>query len=332
MVNQCVLLPGGQFAMGSSDFYADESPVHQVRVGPLEVDPHPVTNAQFGRFVQATGYVTVAERPLDPADYPGAAEADLQSGALVFTPTNGPVDLRLWQQWWTWVTGARWCEPTGPGSTVQGKEDHPVVQVSFADAAAYAGWAGKDLPTEAEWEFAARGGLDRATYAWGEELHPGGELMANTWQGQFPYNNTGAKGWVGTSPVGTFPPNGYGLHDMIGNVWEWTTDYYQPRHPPSESCCAPINPQVTDPDRSAEPGSHIPRRVLKGGSHLCAPEYCLRYRPAARSPQAIDTATSHISFRCIRRIGPPQHRMLTRPTRFRLGRGNFVNSRPQGEH
>jgi sulfatase modifying factor 1 len=299
-----VLLPGGEFAMGSSEFYPDESPVHRVRVDPFVIDRYPVTNAEFGKFVAATGYLTVAERPLDPVDYPGVAESDLAPGALVFTPTAGPVDLRDFSQWWRWVPGARWSEPSGPGSTVAGKADHPVVQVSFADAAAYARWAGKELPTEAEWENAARAGLHQATYSWGNDPRPDSKLMANTWQGHFPHDNRGANGWIGTSPVGSFPPNGFGLFDMTGNVWEWTTDYYHPTHTTTESCCAPANPRSADPVGSAEPGSSIPRRVLKGGSHLCAPEYCLRYRPAARSPQAVDTATSHIGFRCIRRTEP----------------------------
>ena len=223
-------LPGGEFAMGSAQFYADESPVHLVRVDPFEIDRYPVTNAEFAEFVTATGYLTVAERPLNPTDYPGVPTADLVPGALVFTPTPGPVNLRDYSQWWRWVPGARWSEPAGPGSTLVGKENHPVVQVSFDDAAAYARWAGKDLPTEAEWEYAARGGLDRATYSWGEELRPDGRLMANTWQGNFPFDNRGASGWIGTSPVGSFPPNGFGLYDMTGNVWEWTIDYYHPQH------------------------------------------------------------------------------------------------------
>ena len=301
-----VSLPGGEFTMGCTDFYPDEGPVHRVSVDPFEIDAHPVTNGQFAAFVDASGYVTVAERPLDPTDYPGVSRADLVPGALVFTPTAGPVDLRDWRQWWTWVPGARWWEPEGPGSTLDGRQDHPVVHVSFDDARAYARWAAKDLPTEAEWEYAARGGLDGMIYAWGDDPRPDGRLMANTWQGRFPFRNDGANGWIGTSPVGSFPANGYDLYDMIGNVWEWTTDpYYPSHHTATNACCAPRNPVRDGPSGSAEPGSRIPRKVLKGGSHLCAPEYCLRYRPAARSPQASDTATSHIGFRCVRRTQRP---------------------------
>ena len=230
-MNDPVSLPGGEFTMGCTDFYPDEGPVHRVSVDPFEIDAHPVTNGQFATFVDATGYVTVAERPLDPTDYPGVSRADLVPGALVFTPTAGPVDLRDWRQWWTWVPGARWCEPAGPGSTLDGRQDHPVVHVSFDDARAYARWAAKDLPTEAEWEYAARGGLDGMIYAWGDDARPDGRLMANTWQGRFPFRNGGANGWIGTSPVGTFPANGYDLYDMIGNVWEWTTDSYYPQPP-----------------------------------------------------------------------------------------------------
>ena len=301
-MNDPVSLPGGEFSMGCNDFYPDEGPVHRVSVDPFEIDAHPVTNGQFATFVDATGYVTVAERPLDPTDYPGVSRADLVPGALVFTPTAGPVDLRDWRQWWTWVPGARWCEPAGPGSTLDGRQDHPVVHVSFDDARAYARWAAKDLPTEAEWEYAARGGLDGMIYAWGDDARPDGRLMANTWQGRFPFRNGGANGWIGTSPVGSFPANGYDLYDMIGNVWEWTTDSYYPSHQTAtNACCGPRDSARDDTSESAEPGSRISRKVLKGGSHLCAPEYCLRYRPAARSPQATDTATSHIGFRCVRR-------------------------------
>ena len=305
-------IPAGEFLMGSDAFYSDEGPPHRLSVPAFELDARPVTNAEFAVFVAATGYLTVAERPLDPAEFPDLSPGDLAPGGLVFTPSPGPVDLGDWSQWWRWVPGACWQQPLGPGSSIEGREGHPTVQVSFADAGAYATWAGKRLPDEAEWEFAARGGLsDAFTYAWGNEASPDGVLMANTWQGRFPYLQTGANGWKGTSPVGTFPPNGYGLSDMIGNVWEWTRSYYSARHDAvagagthdRSSGCA-CSPQRDEAAASAEPGSGTPRRVLKGGSHLCAPEYCLRYRPAARSPQTEDTATSHIGFRCARSLDP----------------------------
>lgn len=296
MPNQLVELPGGSFRMGSTSFYPDEAPIHTVTVGPFAIERHPVTNGQFAEFVDATGYVTVAERPLDPALYPGVAREDLVPGALVFRGSAGPVDLSDWRQWWDWAPGACWHAPFGPGSDVSGKDDHPVVQVAYPDAWAYARWAGRRLPTEAEWEYAARAGA-ATTYTWGEEPQVDGRLMANTWQGRFPYRNDGAQGmgterWVGTSPVGVFPPNDFGLVDMIGNVWEWTTTKYSPGHLPGRatSCCPPPS--------SAEPDPAI-IQTLKGGSHLCAPEYCHRYRPAARSPQSQDTSTTHIGFRCV---------------------------------
>jgi formylglycine-generating enzyme required for sulfatase activity len=274
--------------MGSTRFYPEEAPAHTVTVAAFAVERHPVTNAQFAAFVADTGYQTVAERAPDPALFPGAAPQDLVPGALVFRATAGPVDLRDWRHWWHWVPGADWRHPFGPDSSVDDKPEHPVVQVCFADAAAYARWAGRRLPTEAEWEFAAGGG-SATTYAWGDDANPGGRLMANTWQGAFPYRNDGAMGWAGTSPVGTFPPNGYGLVDMIGNVWEWTTTRYAGHHQigAAPSCCPPENP---DP---------AVNQALKGGSHLCAPEYCHRYRPSARSPQSQDSATTHIGFRCV---------------------------------
>lgn len=303
-----VRLDGGTFRMGSDEFTADETPVHERTVAPFAIDVHPVTNEQFAAFVADTGYVTVAERPLDLADFPGADPADLVPGGLVFTPSAGPVDLRDWRQWWRWGAGANWREPGWPGPSAAERPTHPVVMVSFADASAYAVWAGKRLPTEAEFEFAARGGLEGARFAWGDEESPGGRLMVNRWQGRFPYENTGALGWVGTSPVGSFPPNGYGLFDVTGNVWEWTTDRYAPRHlvPGADAAAVDAGGRANlladgaGGGGGAGPAAGDGRRVLKGGSHLCSPDYCLRYRPAARSPQSDDTATTHIGFRCAR--------------------------------
>lgn len=289
-------IPAGMLRMGSAEFYPEEGPVHERAVAAFSLDAHPVTNRDYAAFVDSTGYVTVAERPMDPADYPGVHPDDLVPGAMVFTPTAGPVDLRDWRQWWRWEPGASWHRPFGPTSSIDDRLDHPVVQIAYSDAAAYAAWAGKRLPTEAEWEWAARGGLVGARFAWGEEAQPDGVPMADTWQGAFPYRNDGAAGWVGTAPVGSFPANGYGLHDMIGNVWEWTADYWTHRHVPPGTTAVDAGTRASL--LSAEPGSPIPRRVLKGGSHLCAPEYCLRYRPAARSAQAEDTAMTHIGFRC----------------------------------
>ncbi|QEN12768.1 formylglycine-generating enzyme family protein [Mycolicibacterium sp. ELW1] len=289
MLTELVEVPGGAFRMGSTNFYPEEAPIHTVTVDAFAIERHPVTNAQFAEFVAATGHVTVAEKPLDPALYPGVPQADLQPGALVFRSTAGPVDLRDWRQWWDWAPGANWRAPFGPGSSIAGKANHPVVQVAYPDAAAYARWAGRRLPTEAEWEYAARAG-STTEYAWGAEPTVDGSLMANTWQGRFPYRNDGALGWTGTSPVGTFPPNRLGLVDMIGNVWEWTTTRFSAHHliAQQNSCCPP----PTEPDPTVS-------QALKGGSHLCAPEYCHRYRPAARSPQSQDTSTTHIGFRCV---------------------------------
>jgi formylglycine-generating enzyme len=277
--------------MGAEGFYPDEGPVHTEHVEAFAIEQHPVTNDQFAAFVADTGYRTVAEQPLDPEAFPGVIGDDLQPGSLVFRATSGPVDLRDWRQWWAWSAGACWRHPFGPGSDIADRSEHPVVQVSYADAEAYATWAGRRLPSEAEWEYAARAG-STSTYPWGEDLRPSGRLMANTWQGRFPYENRGASGWVGSSPIGSFPANELGLLDMIGNVWEWTTTAYADRHPPQTPCCGS--------SRTAERSDHsVHRKTLKGGSHLCAPEYCLRYRPAARSPQSDDTATTHIGFRCV---------------------------------
>jgi formylglycine-generating enzyme len=297
-------IPGGTFRMGSADFYPEERPVHRVSVDGFWMDEHPVTVEEFRRFAKATGYVTVAQRPLDPAEYPDADLALLVPGSLVFQPAAGPVDLRDYRNWWAYVPGASWQHPDGPGSDCRGRERHPVTQIAYEDAESYAAWAGKELPTEAEWEYAARGGLDGAVYAWGDEFAPAGQLMANSWQGQFPWQNLLTDGYEGTSPVRSFPANGYGLHDMTGNVWEWTCDYFTARHPAdaAAACCAPRNPRVSSPAKSgiaAGPGSHLPRKVIKGGSYLCAPNYCLRYRPAARQGETIDSATGHLGFRCV---------------------------------
>lgn len=296
-------IPAGRFRMGTAGHYPEEGPVHERTVETaFEMDVHPVTNAEFAQFINATGYVTVAERAVDPELVLSTAP-DIGPGSVVFVGTPGPVDLGDWRQWWDWRDGATWRSPYGPASGIEGKDDHPVVQVCFLDATAYASWAGKALPTETEWEYAARGGIDGATYAWGEELRPGGRLMANTWQGRFPYDNTGAEGWVGTSPVGHFPANPYGLVDMIGNVWEWTTTSYTSVHAePAPSCCGSVKrDHGTMPAAGPDVTGAL---VLKGGSHLCAPEYCERYRPAARSPQTEDSATTHIGFRCVRRPAP----------------------------
>ena len=305
-------IPGGTFRMGSADFYPEERPVHRVTVDGFWMDCHPVTVAQYRRFVTATGYVTVAERPLAAADYPDADPEQLVPGSLVFRRTRGPVDLRDYRNWWAYVPGACWRHPSGPGSSCRGRPQHPVTHVAAEDAEAYAAWAGLELPTEAEWEYAARGGLDGAAYAWGDEFAPGGAMMANTWQGSFPWQNLLTDRYEGTSPVGSFPANGYGLYDMAGNVWEWTGDYYAPRHPvAADACCAPRNPRVTARARSmvaGEPGASLPRKVIKGGSHLCAPNYCLRYRPAARQGETVDSATCHLGFRCVDRSGTPDMR------------------------
>jgi len=279
-------LPGGAFTMGSARFYPEEAPPRRAEVGPFWIDETPVTNADFARFVAATGHVTVAERVPGADDCPGLPPELAWAGSMVFDPRgHDPAPPGL--PWWRFRQGACWHRPLGPGSGISGQQDHPVVHVAWEDAQAYARWAGKALPTEAEWEFAARGGLVGHEYAWGDELAPGGALLANYWQGDFPWCNTLLDGWERTSPVRSYPPNGHGLYDMIGNVWEWTADRWSlPAHPPL-GCCAAA---------SAGPGAEY---VIKGGSHLCAPSHCQRYRPAARHPQAADTSTSHIGFRCV---------------------------------
>jgi sulfatase modifying factor 1 len=300
-----VWIPGGIFRMGSEEFYPEERPVHEVRVDGFWMDRCTVTNEDFARFVNETGYQTVAERPLQPEDFPGVPPEKLVPGALVFHKTAGPVDLKDYRNWWAWTPGASWRNPCGPGSSIRGIEKHPAVHIAFADAQVYAKWAEKKLPTEAEWEFAARGGLEGAKFTWGDEHFPDGKAMANSWQGEFPWQNSLLDGYETTAPVGSFPSNGYGLFDMAGNVWEWTSDWFVSRHADEmiKSCCGPpANPRIDSPEKSydlAQPDVHVPRKVVKGGSFLCAPNYCLRYRPAARQPQMIDTGMSHIGFRCV---------------------------------
>ena len=339
------LIPGGTFLMGSNNFYPEERPVHRVTVREFLMDVSPVTNSQFSRFVEDTGYTTVAERPPDPDDYPGVDPDQLVPGSLVFRQPKRRrgAGTRSLHQWWHYVPGASWRAPEGPGSNLIDRMDHPVVHIAWEDAVTYARWANKELPTEAEWEYAARGGIDGAVYVWGDEPPTEEEPKANIWQGEFPWVNLGsdgygADGYERTSPVGVFPANGYGLYDMAGNVWEWTSDVFG-RHRPGSSrpCCSPRRPvglsqdggrqnEISTREETASAGggggvfevedgsaekkqaaipevvdrvTGVPQRVLKGGSHLCASNYCLRYRPAARQAESIDTSASHIGFRCI---------------------------------
>ena len=291
-------LDGGTFLMGSQEHYREEGPVRRVTVGPFSISKTEVTNAEFAAFVAATGYVTTAERALDPAAHPGWPEELLQPGSMVFSPPERAVDLRNTMAWWRYVPGANWRNPTGPGSSIAGLEGHPVVQVSPEDAEAYAQWAGGRLPTEAEWEYAARGGLEGASYVWGESYDPVEGWKANTWQGAFPHNDKALDGHPGTAPVGSFPPNGYGLYDMAGNVWEHVADWWVPGHPSVEQS-DPRGPSLKLAAHFSSPEIG-PRRVVKGGSWLCAPNFCLRYRPAARQPQEQGLGSNHIGFRIVR--------------------------------
>ncbi|QZY44998.1 MULTISPECIES: formylglycine-generating enzyme family protein [Mycolicibacterium] len=287
-----VWIPGQTAILGSDSHYPEEAPAHPVTVEGFWMQPMQVTNREFAEFIDATGYVTVAERPVKPADYPGAPRENLQPGSMVFTRTGGPVDLRHLNLWWTWTPGANWRHPVGPASSIDKRLDHPVVHVAYEDAESYAAWAGLELPTEAEWETAARGGLTAATYTWGDVPEQPGRQLANYWHGDFPWRPD--RGYGRTRPVGSFPPNRYGLFDMAGNVWEWTTDWYGDRRD-YQPCCAAESYDANQPQ------FEVPRRVVKGGSFLCADSYCQRYRPAARRPQPVDTGMSHIGFRCVKR-------------------------------
>lgn len=318
-----VWVPGGSFVMGSDHHYPEEAPAHRVRVKGFWIDRSPVTNAQFQAFVKANGHITLAERSADPSQYPGALPELLQPSSIVFVPPPGPIGRGDPYRWWQYIPGADWRHPEGPGSSIKGRERHPVVHIAHEDAAAYARWAGKHLPSEVEWERAARGGLEDAEYAWGADLHPGGRMLANTFQGEFPHVNSRLDGWERTSPVGSYPANGFGLLDMIGNVWEWTDDWYQEHRAAvgmltgsahsaesrQEGCCAAVVDRLAaSREASVDAGSQhgtVPRKVVKGGSFLCAPSYCRRYRPAARMAQGVDTSTCHMGFRCIVRIPSP---------------------------
>jgi formylglycine-generating enzyme required for sulfatase activity len=294
-----VWIPAGEFWMGSEEF-ADAQPVHRVRLAGFWMDRTEVTNEQFARFVEATGYVTVAERRPDPKDFPGVPPQELKPFSLVFTPPKGPVELHgpnAYKQWWQTVNGACWRHPEGPGSSIKGREKHPVVHVCWHDAVAYAEWAGKRLPTEAEWEYAARGGLDRQPFTWGDEPPgAGGRWQANIWQGEFPTRNSAADGHTGTAPVGSYPPNGYGLFDMAGNVWEWCADWYHPGYYARSPRDNPPGP--TDCYDPHEPD--LAKRVQRGGSFLCSDVYCLRYRPGGRGKGEVSSATCHVGFRCVK--------------------------------
>ena len=296
-----VEVPAGEFLMGSDSHCPEEAPAHPAEVDSFWIDIHPVTNSQFADFVERTAYVTVAERALDAADYPGVPSERLVSGSAVFVQPRGPVDLNDARQWWAYVPGACWRRPEGPESSLDGRLDHPVTHVAFEDAAAFASWAGKSLPSEVEWERAARGLIIGADFCWGNQLTPRGTAMANIWDGEFPWESR-KRLRPGTTSVMSYPPNEFGLFDMAGNVWEWTRDHYRARHAGGErhrSCCAPrdqaqVSTPLADP---ASPG--IPLLVIKGGSFLCAPNYCARYRPAARIGYGADSSACHIAFRCV---------------------------------
>ncbi len=307
-----VWIAGGEFSMGAADprgateggpdGFSDARPIHRVRVDAFWMDRTEVTNAQFAAFVRATGYVTVAERAPTAAEVPGAAPGDLVAGSAVFTPPNGPVPLSNSYRWWRYVPGASWRHPFGPASDLGGRDEYPVVQVAYADAEAYAAWAHKRLPTEAEFEFAARGGLAGRKYAWGDELRPQGRFMANTFQGHFPDHDSRGDGWGGLAPVAKYPPNRYGLYDVAGNVWEWCSDWYRPDYYALLASLGQVAPNPVGPSDSADPAEPgVPKRVQRGGSFLCSSQFCTRYVVGARGRGEPSSSTNHVGFRCVRR-------------------------------
>ena len=293
------MIPAGKFKMGSDyEMFTDAKPIHEVELDAFYMDEHPVTNAEFEKFVKETGYVTTAEEKPKKEDFPGVPDDKLVAGSVTFTPPNHDVPLTDVTQWWSYVGGASWKHPEGPKSTIKGRENHPVVHISWYDAAAYAKWAGKRLPTEAEFEYAQRGGLEQKDYVWGDEMEPGGKIMANIFQGTFPNDNKKEDGYDRTSPVDKFPPNGYGLYDMSGNVWQWCSDWYRPDYYSESPSKNPQGPSSSsDPD---EPGVY--KRVQKGGSFLCCDTYCSRYRPGGRGKGAMDSGASHVGFRCVKDV------------------------------
>src|SRR5581483_5771916 len=303
-------IPGGEFSMGAQDppdmdevgmkATVDSRPIHRVYVDGFYMDKTDVTNAEFAKFVKATGYVTVAERTPRAEDFPGAPPENLVAGSVVFSPPNHPVPLNNHFQWWDYVHGANWHHPLGPSSDIKGKENYPVVQVAYEDALAYAKWAGKRLPTEAEWEFAARGGLAGKPFVWGDEFRPNGKWMANTHQGQFPVSDTGQDGHVGLAAVAQFPANGYGLYDMAGNVWQWTSDWYRPDYYQELAGAGGVNRNPQGPGTSYDPSEpNQPKKVHRGGSFLCTDQYCSRYIVGTRGKGEPDTGTNHLGFRCV---------------------------------
>jgi formylglycine-generating enzyme required for sulfatase activity len=308
-----VWIPAGEFWMGSDEpKFTDARPWHRVRLSGYWIDKNLVTNAQFARFVEATHYVTVAERKPKAEDFPNAPPEVLVPGSVVFTPPSHAVPLDNGIQWWSYVPGANWRHPQGPSSTIKGLANYPVVHIAYEDAEAYAKWAGKRLPTEAEFEYAERGGLDRAPYAWGKEFNPGGKFMANTFQGRFPEKDTGEDGHIGTSPVGSYQANGYGLYDMSGNVWEWTSDWYRPDYYKMLAANGEVavNPKgPADSFDPSEPG--VAKKVHRGGSFLCSDQYCSRYMPGGRGKGEPSTSTNHLGFRLVKDAGPAVSRDMT---------------------